>query len=169
MLALIKNNKIIRKTEVGQSVTLLNGDKVSPAQAGWTNSDGYSLATILDADAIPDGKRSVAKEVELISGSPKWVHTLKDIPPPSTDPIDYPLNPAQFEAILSLIGITVEQIDTAIDSVITDPPSAAFAKAKVRKATAYHRDNELFDLLVPVMQITNEEIDTAWMQAKEFH
>jgi len=79
-----------------------------------------------------------------------------------------PLNPAQFEAILSLIGITVEQIDAAIDSVITDPPSAAFAKAKVRKATAYHRDNELFDLLVPVMQITNEEIDTAWLQAQQF-
>jgi len=168
MLALIKDNTIITKVREGNSVSLLNGDKVSPAQAGWTNSDGYSLATILDADAIPDGKRSTAKDVTLISGSPKWIHTLEDIPAPSTDPIDYPLNPAQFEAILSLIGITVDQIDAAIDSVITDAAANAFAKAKVRKATSYHRDNALFALLTPVMDVTAAEIDTAWMQAKDF-
>jgi len=167
MLALIKDNTIITKVREGQTVKLTNGDSVSPAQAGWSNADGYSLATILDADAIPDGKRSVAKEVELISGSPKWVHTLKDIPPPSTDPIDYPLNPAQFEAITSILGVTIEQIDGAIDMAIADPVDNAFAKAKARKSTEYNRDNPLFALLGPLLSLTDAQIDAAWMQAKD--
>jgi len=167
MLALIKNNKIITKTQVGQSVTLLNGDSVSPAQDGWSNDDGYSLAVIADVDAIPEGKQSKGKVVEIVNGSPKWVHVLADIPALSADPTDYPLNPAQFDAILSLIGITVDQIDAAIDSVISDAVANAFAKAKVRKATSYNRDNELFGLLVPVMNITDAQIDAAWLQAKD--
>jgi len=167
MLALIKDNTIITKVREGQTVKLTNGDSVSPAQAGWSNADGYSLATILDADAIPDGKRSVAKEVELISGSPKWVHTLKDILPPSTDPIDYPLNPAQFEAITSILGVTIEQIDGAIDMAIADPVDNAFAKAKARKSTEYNRDNPLFALLGPLLSLTDAQIDAAWMQAKD--
>ena len=167
MLALIKGDHIISRVQEGQIVKLLNGDQVSPAQDGWSNDDGYVLATIADADAVPSGKIVVGRAVEIVNGSPKWIHALEDIKAPSTDPTDYPLNPAQFDAIMTLIGITVDQIDAAIDSVITDAVANAFAKAKVRKATSYNRDNELFGLLVPVMNITDVEIDAAWLQAKD--
>lgn len=167
MLALIKGDHIISRVQEGQIVKLLNGDQVSPAQDGWSNDDGYALATIADADEPPEGKIVTQRLIQMISGSPKWVNTLEDKLAPSTNPVDYPLNPAQFEAILSLIGITVDQIDAAIDSVISDAVANAFAKAKVRKATSYNRDNELFGLLVPVMNITDAQIDAAWLQAKD--
>ncbi len=60
------------------------------------------------------------------------------------------------------------QIDGAIDQIISDASANAFAKAKVRRATSYNRDNELFELLGPVLKIRTTEIDAAWLQAKDF-
>lgn len=85
-----------------------------------------------------------------------------------TDPVEYPLNPSQFEAILALLNITIEQIDAAVDKLPFTAAEKAFAKAKARKATSYHRDNELFGLLGPIMGISDASIDAAWMEAKDF-
>jgi hypothetical protein len=88
--------------------------------------------------------------------------------PPSTDPADYALNPAQFEAILSLLNVTVEQIDSAVDQLQFSDEQKAFAKARAHKATSYHRDNELFGLLGPILGISGTAIYAAWMTAKDF-
>ena len=167
MLALIKGGQIIAQTPEKRRVALASGETMSPAYAGWSNSDGYSLETILAADPIPAGKRSAGQALALVAGVPRWVHTLEDRPAPSTDPVDYPLNPAQFEAIISILGVTIEQIDGAIDMAIADPVDNAFAKAKARKSTEYNRDNPLFALLGPLLSLTDAQIDAAWMQAKD--
>lgn len=136
--------------------------------AKWSDVDlaGIGLFRLIDAGPVPAGKQIVGSEIVFNGTCFERQNTLEDIPEPS--PQDFPLNPAQFDAILALLEITVEQIDTAIDAAISDSIDNAFAKAKVRKATAYRRDNDLFGLLAPLIGITDEQIDQAWMQAKDF-
>ena len=83
-------------------------------------------------------------------------------------PNNVPLNPAQFHAALHLMGLTVEQVEGAIDIAMADPAENAFAKAKVGKSLLYRRDDALFAALAPLLSITDQQIDDAWMQAKDF-
>lgn len=135
----------------------------------WSDADlaAIGLFRLNEAEPVPAGKQIVGSEIVFNGTCFQRQNALEDIPAPS--PLDYPLNPAQFDAILALLGITVEQIDAAIDTAINDPTHNAFAKAKVRKATAYRRENDLFALLGPIIGITDAQIDTAWMQAKDLH
>lgn len=134
----------------------------------WSDADlaVIGLFRLIEAGPVPAGKQIIGSEIVFNGTCFERQNTLEDIPEPS--PQDFPLNPAQFDAILALLEITVEQIDTAIDTAITDPVDNAFAKAKVRKATAYRRDNDLFGLLAPLIGIADEQINQAWMQAKDF-
>lgn len=81
MLALIENNAIVSQVREGGWLDLPNGDRVSPAQDGWSSGDSR-LATIQPAAAVPDGKQVISKTVELVEGVPTYVHVLEDIPPP---------------------------------------------------------------------------------------
>lgn len=58
-----------------------NGKKLaSPASAGMTFGD-RRVSEIQKADPTPDGKQSTGKEMQIVNGIPKWVHTLEDVPP----------------------------------------------------------------------------------------
>ncbi|MDF2369380.1 MAG: hypothetical protein P1V21_01175 [Rhizobiaceae bacterium] len=133
----------------------------------WSDAElaAIGLFRLIEAEPVPVGKQIVGSEIVFNGTCFQWQNTLEDIPLPS--PLDFPLNPAQFDAILALLGITVEQIDVAIDTAINDPTQNAFAKAKVRKATVYRRENDLFTVLGPIVNITDTQIDEAWMQAKD--
>ncbi|MBW6496621.1 MAG: hypothetical protein K0B16_19105, partial [Burkholderiaceae bacterium] len=51
MLELRDNGKLVQMVAEGGWVTLPNGDRVSPAQAGWSNADGFSLVAAAKAAA----------------------------------------------------------------------------------------------------------------------
>lgn len=91
-------------------------------------------------------------------------------PPPPPPPVaaDFTLNSAQFDAALALMELTIEQIDATIDQIIVDAAQNVFAKAKMRKASFYSRTDPLLTTLGPVLGVTDEQIDEAWMQAKDF-
>lgn len=80
MLALIKDNQIVRALDAGNWVHLPGNRQVSPATAGWESDDGYQLIEIEEADTVPEGKEASATEVAMINGKPKWVHVLIDKP-----------------------------------------------------------------------------------------
>lgn len=51
MLELRDKGKLVQMVAEGGWVTLPNGDRVSPAVAGWSNADGLSLVTAPEAAA----------------------------------------------------------------------------------------------------------------------
>ncbi|WP_245235392.1 hypothetical protein [Mesorhizobium erdmanii] len=55
---------------------------VSPATEGWLDEDGHCLVQVLSADPIPEGRCAVDTSVQLVSGLPKFVHELANIPVP---------------------------------------------------------------------------------------
>lgn len=79
MLALIHELSIIGKVPEGTGFDLPNGDRVSPAYAGWSNDAGYRLADILPAEDVPEGKRIVSTSVQMVGGTPQYVHEIEDI------------------------------------------------------------------------------------------
>ena len=95
------------------------------------------------------------------------------VTPPSTDPNDYPLQPFQFFAMLEIMGETMDPVvdlEAHIEAVIgaiPDTNSRAVARAKYKHTTSFHRDNPLFAQIAPSIGLTDAQIDTAWMQAKE--
>ncbi|MBW6495122.1 MAG: hypothetical protein K0B16_11320 [Burkholderiaceae bacterium] len=51
MLELRDNGKLVQMVAEGGWVTLPNGDRLSPALAGWSNADGFSLVAAAKAAA----------------------------------------------------------------------------------------------------------------------
>lgn len=76
-----------------------------------------------------------------------------------------PLNKIQFKTMIKVAGLE-EAIKTAIAN-IPDAFQKALAEVKYTESLLYHRDNPLFDLLGPEIELTNEEIDALWLQALE--
>ncbi|MBZ9822348.1 hypothetical protein [Mesorhizobium sp. CA4] len=84
MLALIKDQGIVTTVSEGGWVDLGNGSFISPAEAGWSDEDGYSLAAVQAADEVPAGKRAVNVRVEMVQGVPKFVFDVEDVPVPAS-------------------------------------------------------------------------------------
>lgn len=87
-------------------------------------------------------------------------------PPASTNPNGYPLEPYLFFVMLKILG--KEAAAEAAVNAIPDATHKAVARAKWKHATRFDRNDPLFSQLAPVVGLTNSQIDTAWMQAKEF-
>lgn len=94
---------------------------------------------------------------------------IADYVPPasSTDPVDYPLESYQFETMLERLG-KVQAVEDAINA-IADPNEQSLARAKRRfpPGGTYNRADPLFDQLLPGVGMTAEELDAAWMVAKD--
>lgn len=80
-LALIEGGVILKTVTAALGFNLPDGSRVSPAEAGWDNGT-YRLASIADADEVPEGKQVASTSAVMVAGVPQWVHALKDIPPP---------------------------------------------------------------------------------------
>lgn len=98
-------------------------------------------------------------------GIEAYEYTPPPPPDPSTDPNDYPLQPFQFFALLGILGKT-DSVTAAIDA-IPDATQRAVAKAKFQHSLSFDRSDPLFASLAPAVGLTDAEIDTAWMQAKD--
>lgn len=83
-----------------------------------------------------------------------------------TKPTDIPLNPVQFFTLLETAFNKTEQdvIDQINASAMPDAEKVA-ARNRLSRSTLYYRDNPLFDMLAGPLNISSEQIDTAWEQA----
>lgn len=84
---------------------------------------------------------------------------------PSTDPADYPLNPAQFKALVAYLGKDAE-IRTAIGQ-ISDPMQQAWALSRYENATAYLYDDTMLQQIRADIGMSEADLSAAWMQAKD--
>lgn len=110
---------------------------------------------------IPDTPEAKAK-----TGVDVWEAAGNTIPAyapaPATDKL---INRVQFKSMLALLGKSTDDVMVAIDAVISDPTQNTIAKVKVTDSDYYARSNELFTILGPSMNLTDEQIDAAWEQA----
>ena len=83
---------------------------------------------------------------------------------PETDPLTVPLNSVQFDAML---GLTGKRDDIMIFVNALDEPHRSIALAKINRSTAYHRNDELFAQIAPVVGISDEQLNAYWLQALE--
>lgn len=105
----------------------------------------------------------VETELEV---TPLWFYDGKNfIPPPKAKPIDTHLNRLQFNAMTRILGVSIDAIKTVVESTIQDPFQQAVAIARIEETQSFHRDNPLFELLGPALQMTDEQIDQAWETA----
>ena len=84
------------------------------------------------------------------------------LPGPIAAPIYYPLKRWQFAAMVDVLGVG-QAIEDAI-ATMSDPLARAVALARYRESDVYRRDDPLFDQLAPLVGLTGEQIDSAWMQ-----
>lgn len=86
----------------------------------------------------------------------------------STDPQDYPLSAAQFETALILMDLDRNDVEPVINRIFADNAVArADALGRWRRLEEVRRDSNLIAALQgqPEFDVTDEQIDTAWMQA----
>lgn len=102
MLALLKDGAFVFEVPEGNAFDLPDGRHVSTAYGGWYSiqpmpiiqteggesaepvvvdptetRDGYELVAITEADPVPSGQRIVSISIEMVAGSPKFVHVLE--------------------------------------------------------------------------------------------
>ncbi|MBW6506173.1 MAG: hypothetical protein K0B00_05400 [Rhodobacteraceae bacterium] len=66
MLELKQNGTLIQTVRNGGWFTLPNGDRVSPAQDGWSNDDGYTLAEAPVPPAPTDAEVLAAERAGMV-------------------------------------------------------------------------------------------------------
>lgn len=132
-----------------------------------STEDGGSIR-VVHADgemSVPDNMsnrhRQMIAEWEAVDGNVRQPY-VAPTPPPATDTL---INRVQFKSMLALLGKSVDDVMSAIDAVITDPTQNTIAKVKVTDSDRYARDNELFTILAPSLNLTDAAIDAAWEQA----
>ncbi len=98
-------------------------------------------------------------------GLEEYIPEPKPEPEPSTNPADYLLLPFQFYAMLEILG-KADAVDAAVDA-IPDLNQRAVARAKIKHSASFSRNNPLFDSLKVAVGLTDDQIDAAWLQAKD--
>ena len=85
---------------------------------------------------------------------------------PSTNPMDYPLTALEFDAALVRLGIEKGAVAPAIKQIFAgDIDAMADSLARWWNLKTMTRNNEVMTLLKPVFNVTDEQIDAAWMAA----
>jgi len=130
---------------------IVNGDETR----FWSSASGAYI------EELPEdsGVSRIASEKEL--SDVLAVYGLSG-PFVSSDPLDYPLKRWQFKAMVNVLGVG-QAIEDAI-ATMPDPLARAVALARYRESDVYRRDDPLFDTLAPLVGLTGEQIDAAWMQ-----
>lgn len=147
------------ESEIRTRYTLPDGDQVSPLYAGWSN-DGFAILPVQDHE-IPQGHHTVGEPLYTLDGD-VVVETLETAPVPEPTPVDLPLERWQFKAMVDYLGVG-PAIDAAING-IEDPLERAIVLNRYRDSDIYRREDPLFDQIAPLVGLTPEQIDDAWMQ-----
>jgi hypothetical protein len=86
------------------------------------------------------------------------------LPSLSTDPNDHPLTALEFDAALVRLGIDRDAVAPAIRTVFAgDIDAMADSLARWWNLTTMTRGNEVMGLLKPIFNVTDAQIDAAWM------
>ena len=78
--------------------------------------------------------------------------------------IDSSVSARQIRTAMVLSGISIAQIEGAIDGL--DEPTRTVAKIAWDFSNLYYRDNELVTALAPAMGLTVKQLDDLWVLAK---
>lgn len=117
----------------------------------------------LPADPIPEGKVATASTVQRVDGAVKWVHELRDAPPPV---ITVPAVVSMRQARLALLGAgLLSQVDTAIDGM--DEPNKSAARIEWEYATELRRDHPLIAGLAAELQLSEQQVDDLFIAASQ--
>lgn len=132
----------------------------------WSDADllELNLYKPQEADEIPEGKVSTGMTVQRVNGIVKFVHTLEDVLV-STNPVDYPLLPWQFKAMVLYLN-KKDAIQTAIDT-ISDDLERAVAQSRYENASSYVYDDPLMQSIRIAVGLSEEDLTSAWMIAKD--
>lgn len=114
-----------------------------------------------------DGKTVQLSREESDAIYAEWDKNYKAQEAAKLDPKSYPLTNVQFHAMVDFLGVD-EQIRKVFDAM---PASMAKSMAVKRyeNSTEYNRDDELLNQVAadPAIALSAEEIDKAWMEAKD--
>lgn len=146
------------------------------ARVAMTNLKGTAVWTQAIAALAQEGGDITNDEAVLLKGRDIGViNTAKEIADlqessatlvsQDTDPLTLPLNQVQFFTMMEFsFKLTEEQIIEEIKKSIPDELQQLAAVNKFKREVKYHRDNPLFALLAPKFNITDEQLDAAWLQ-----
>jgi len=122
----------------------------------WSDGElaAINLYRLVTPD-VPAGKVVTGQSVENVNGLPTVVYTLADAPLPD-------LAPYQFFSMLELSGKKA-----ALDAFINALPAPAniVARAKLDRSLVFHRDNDLVLAAQQALGLTDQQLDTLWLQA----
>lgn len=83
-------------------------------------------------------------------------------------PLDKPLDRIQFEFMVNKLGLTIAQIEAAVDSVgALSSDEKTLAKVLVRSGTEFVRSHPFMQLVPPLAGVTEEQLDEAWAAGTE--
>lgn len=126
----------------GNRVILPDGSVVAPAQAGWSNEDGFSLEEYVPP--VPDPEPEPTPE-ELRARM-------------------QPLTARQLRLGLIANSITLASVQTIIDG-ISDPVERETALVEWEYATTFVRLHPLIVQVAAALSLTPEQVDTMWEAA----
>lgn len=131
----------------------------------WTANDLAALGLYLpEVPPIPEGKRLVSATVARVNGAVQFVHVLEDIPAPTS--ADFPLSDRQLRIGLIMSGISLDTIDTAINT-IPDATQRAIAKVWWDRSTMIQWDHPMRATLTTLVGLTEDQAATMWLSAKD--
>jgi hypothetical protein len=87
------------------------------------------------------------------------------LPEPSTNPNDYPLNPAQFKALVGYLNK-----DAAIRAAIAhipDPMQKAWSLSRYENSVTYRHNDPFLQSMREAVEMSEEDLAAAWMIAKD--
>lgn len=83
-------------------------------------------------------------------------------------PLSKPLDRIQFEFMVNKLGLTIAQIEAAVDSVPNlSEDEKTLAKVLVRSGTKFVRSHPFMQLVPPLAGVTEEQLDEAWAAGTE--
>ena len=89
-------------------------------------------------------------------------------PPPSTNPADYPLQRYQFEAMLTIAGLS--NLPAQAIATISDPTARIVAQAKYDAATTFYWNDPTTAAMIAAAvasgALTQQQAAAYWLQAK---
>lgn len=146
-LALIHDDAIVSMHRSGGWFDLPDGSRVSPAHNGWTDGE-HRLAAILPANPVPEGKRVVSTDVQMIEGQPRYVNVLEDEPP--VDLVAYSAQ-KRWEKETGGIEVNGQMIDTTRESQAMITGAYAYSQANPPETIQFKAASGWVTLDAPTM------------------
>lgn len=116
---------------------------------------------------ILDHEGNIIGELTLPDDTPEevWQARLAEysLPPKAPNQTFEPVTPRQMRQALILSGVTLQQIEDALNSL--EEPTKTLAWIEWEYATVFERHRPIVDQIGQILQWTPEQIDALWIYA----